>query len=72
MSQLYPRPRRERDQSKRRWRVDYNLAYEDGGSYWSGYYHHKVLAMIATFWNVNLSSWGGTAILYDQERDGYN
>jgi hypothetical protein len=63
--QLYPRPRREKIPN-RRWRVDYDLAYDGGGTCWSGYYHWKILALIASFWNVYISSWGGTAILFDQ------
>ena len=67
---LYPSPRREarlaRRQSKaelRTWRVDYDLAYDGGGGCWSAYYRTRVGARIAAWWNVHVSSWGGTAVL---------
>jgi hypothetical protein len=69
MSQLYPRPNGKKKQSDRRWRVDYDLAYDGGVTHWSGYYPNKAFAIIATWWNVSVSSWGGTAFLYDQEKD---
>lgn len=67
MTQLYPRPKR--DKTLRRWRVDYKKPryYYGGSEHWSGYYQFKILALIATFWNVNVSSWDGTAFLYDQK-----
>lgn len=67
---LYPSPRREarlsRRQSKaelRPWRVDYDLLYDGGGGCWSGHYRTRVGARIAAWWNVHVSSWGGTAEL---------
>lgn len=68
MTQLYPRPNRKKRRSDRRWRVDYDVAYDGGGIYWQGYYSNKVFALIATWWNIKISSWGGTATLYDQEK----
>ena len=66
--QLYPRPRREKDKSGRRWRVDYDLAYDGGGSGpFINYYRTRKGAKIAAFWNIHVSSWGGSAILTDQE-----
>jgi hypothetical protein len=68
VTQLYPRPKR--DKSHRRWRVEYDLAYDGGGSgYWQAYYSNKLFALVATWWNVHISSWGGSAILYDQEKN---
>lgn len=62
--QLYPRPRKERDKSGRLWRVEYALAYDDGGAKWIGYYRTKFGARHAAFWHVNVRSWGGTAVLF--------
>lgn len=64
MTQLFPRPHR--DTSHRRWRVDYDCTYDGGSVNWSGYYHFKTLAVIASFWNCHISAWTGTAILHDQ------
>ena len=73
--QLYPSPSREarleRRRSraeKRRYRVDYDLAYDGGGSEWSGYYRTRAGAKVAAWWNVHVSSWGGTAVLEGEER----
>jgi hypothetical protein len=49
-----------------RWRVDYNLVYDGGGTRWSGYYRFKAQALIAAWWNIHISAWTGTAFLYDQ------
>lgn len=72
---IYPSPRRvarlERRQSraeKRRYRVDYALAYDGGGSGWSGYYRTRAGAKVASWWNVHVLSWGGTAVLEKRER----
>jgi hypothetical protein len=64
---LYPKePRRRRDKSGRRYRVDYDLAYDGGGSEWSGYYRTHLGARIAAFYNYHLASYGGRAALYKQ------
>lgn len=67
---LHPSPKREarrvRAQAvreKRPYRVDYDLAYDGGCSIWSGYYRTQVGARVAAWWNVHVSSWGGTAAL---------
>lgn len=65
--QLYPRECPARDKSGRRWRVDYDLAYDGGGCRWSGYYRTRVGARVAAFWNFYVASWGGSAVLHEQE-----
>jgi hypothetical protein len=64
--QLYPRPVREKPPLFRRWRVDYDLAYDFHSGEWSGYYPTRPIARIAAWWNVHVSSWGGSAVLVDQ------
>jgi hypothetical protein len=64
---LYPRTRRRRDLTGRRWYVFYDLAYDGGGSKWVGYYKTKRGAKLAAWWNVNMSSWGGTAVLKENK-----
>lgn len=66
--QLYPRHRRYKDKSDRRWHVDYDLAYDGGGDVWVGYYHTIFGARIAAFWNEYIASWGGSAVLYDRKK----
>lgn len=65
---IYPRtPRKRRDKTGRRWRVDYDLAYEGGGdSQWSGYYRTRLGALISAWINEYVKSYGGNAVLYDQ------
>lgn len=60
---LYPRPRREKDLSPYLWMVEYDLAYDGGGSRWKGYYRAKWWAKVCAFYNVRIGSWGGTAVL---------
>lgn len=69
---MYPKPRRERDNSGKRWRVDYDLAYDGGGSRFSVYYSSKRVARYCAWWNVKIGSWGGTAILVDREAECSN
>lgn len=62
--QLYPKPlKSEKTYSNRRWAVDYCLIYDGGSSKWTGYYHTRFLAKFAAFWNHNLFSYGGVAML---------
>jgi hypothetical protein len=71
--QLYPKPpRKKKDKSGRRWRVDYDLIYDFGGSgTWSGYHRTKFGALVAAWYFKTLDSWGGTVLLTDQgENDG--
>lgn len=62
----YPKPRKERDKSGRRYRVEYDLAYDGGGSEWIGYYRTRLVAAVAIRFNRHIASWGGTAVLYDR------
>lgn len=64
--QLYPKPKRDRDRSGLRWRVDYDLAYDFCSGEFSEYYATRLQAKIAAFWNVRIASWGGSATLIDQ------
>lgn len=59
---------------RRRYRVDYDLAYDGGGARWTGYYRFATSARLAMVWNRWIASWGGTAILHDsrQEREDTN
>lgn len=57
-----------KSKSDRRWRVVYDLAYDGGGGYWNGYYRTLMGARIAKWWNLHISSWGGTALLIDQNQ----
>lgn len=68
---LYPKERPEKGMSRRRWRVDYDLAYDGGGSRWSDYYRTRFGAKVSAWLNVRLRSWGGSAILFDTFRDEY-
>lgn len=49
----------------RRWHVKYDLAYDGGGSEWTGRYSTKFIALIAIWLNKNVKSWGGSAKLID-------
>lgn len=44
--------------------VEYDLAYDGGGSRWNGYYKTYWGARAAAFWNVRFASWGGDAEIY--------
>lgn len=67
--QLYPRPpRKEKDHTDRQWHVYYDLTYDMGGSGpWCGYYRTRIGARIAAWWNVRIASWGGTALLIEND-----
>lgn len=64
--ETYPKQRRKRDKSRRRFRVRYDLAYDGGGCLWDGYYRSRVGAAIAIFWNMHVASYGGSADLFDR------
>lgn len=59
----YPKPYQERDMSDRPYRVDYELAYDGGGSRWSGHYRTLWGARFSIWWNMHISSYGGSAAL---------
>lgn len=63
--QLYPKERKVRDVSHRRWRLDCHLAYDGGGSEWSDYYRTLWGAKIAAFMHHHVFSWGGSIELID-------
>lgn len=52
----------------RRWRVEYDLAYDGGSSEFIEYYRTKIGAYIARFWNKHVTSWGGKAVLIDNHK----
>lgn len=67
---LYPNPKREARRAqkqarleKRSYWVAYDLIYDGGGAVWIGYYRTRTGAKVAAWWNVHVSSWGGTADL---------
>lgn len=60
---VYPKPRRYRDHSDRPWRVDYDLAYDGGGSQFSQYYRTKFGARFSIWRQMHVASWGGSAKL---------
>jgi len=63
--QLYPVERKPRDRSHLPWKVEYDLAYDGGGSRWSQYYRWYWQARLMAFLNYHVFSWGGSAVLYD-------
>lgn len=72
-TQLYPKPVRESPRGKhkklRPWRIEYDLGYDGGGVQWAGYYRTYTGARIAAWWNVHISSWGGSAVLHNQYKN---
>lgn len=56
--------REKRKRNKANFRVYYSLAYEGGGTDWVGYYRTYFGARVAAFWNLHISSYGGTAKIY--------
>lgn len=61
----YPKPKKRAVPTWRRWHVRYDLAYDGGGSRWTGYYRTRIGARIAIAWNLYVASWGGRALLID-------
>ena len=59
----YPKERFYNEHAERPWRVDYDLAYDGGGSRWHKYYRTRWGARISIWRNLNVSSWGGSAVL---------
>lgn len=62
---LYPKEPKVRDVSHRRWRLDAELAYDGGASWWSNYYRTLWGAKIAAFMHYHVFSWGGSIELVD-------
>lgn len=48
----------------RPWRMEYNLAYDGGGSRFDVYYRTAFGARWSAFWHLHFRSWGGSARLY--------
>lgn len=65
---VHPSPRVKNNKMGRRYWVEYDLAYDGGGSRWTGYYKWLWIARIAMFYNVRIGSWGGSAKLLDTAR----
>lgn len=68
--QLYPNePRRRMPiHEDRPWFVAYDLIYDNGFGRWTQYYRTQIGARISAWWKFNISSWGGSAILYDNRK----
>lgn len=65
--QLYPKVKKSLDHSHRRWRVDYNLTYDYYTDEFTLYYNTYLWMRWCVFYNVKIASWGGTAVLTDQD-----
>lgn len=63
--QLYPKERKVRDVSHRRWRLDCELVYDGGGGKWRGYYRTLWGAKIAAWFHYHIASYGGHIGLTD-------
>lgn len=61
----FPKPKKPKVFQPERypWLVHYDLAYDDGGDRWTGYYRGYWRARLAIFWNRRIASWGGSADL---------
>ena len=59
----YPRERPYNEHTERPWRVDYDLAYDGGGSRWSKHYRTRLGARVSIWRNLYIASWGGSAVL---------
>ena len=62
---LYPKERKKKDVSHRRWRLDCDLVYEGGSSKWSDYYRTLWGAKIAAWFHYRIASYGGSIELVD-------
>jgi hypothetical protein len=71
--QLYPREEepwwRRYPNPNRRWGVNYNLTYDGTSAEWTWYYRTKLSAHIFAWWHVYISSWGGSAVLFDNRKN---
>lgn len=56
--------RRARKKRVANYRVEYDLAYDGGGSAFEEYYRTKIGARISAFFHLHVRSWGGSADLY--------
>lgn len=62
---LYPKEKKVKDVSHRRWRLDCELAYDGGGSKWHDYYRTLWGAKIAAWFHYHIASYGGHIELTD-------
>jgi hypothetical protein len=71
MKELWPRPAKPvKAQVWRKWRVDYQLAYDGGElAMFSTYHRTKFGAYVAAWWHYNIASYGGTATLFLNQED---
>lgn len=65
--QLYPKYKPVVDHSDRPWGVKFDLAYDGGGSRWTGYYRTRLGARISAWWHYHIASWGGSAVLFKND-----
>lgn len=69
MDQLYPRkPKQRAVKSYRPWMVRYDLIYDNGIYAFTEYYRTEIGARVSAWWKHNVSSYGGTANLYRNNR----
>lgn len=54
----------EKKKARARFVVEYDLAYDGGGNRWDGWYKTYWGARTAAFWNLHVSSYGGSAEIY--------
>jgi len=67
--QLYPKPESPKsDHSDRPWGIKFDLIYDGGSDKWTQYYRTKIGARISAWWKYHISSWGGSANLFDNRR----
>lgn len=57
------------EETKCRWTVRYDLAYDGGGEAFTRNYYTKWLAKLGIFFNRHVLSWGGTATLIDNKKE---
>jgi hypothetical protein len=56
--------RRLKKMARANYRVEYDLAYDGGGSAFEEYYKTALGARVAAFIHLHIRSWGGSAELY--------
>lgn len=55
---------REKRMARANYRMEYDLAYDGGGSTFSEYYKTELGARVSAFFHLHFRSWGGSAELY--------
>jgi len=56
--------RRQKKMARSHFRMNYDLAYDGGGSVFDEYYKTELGARISAFFHLHFRSWGGSAELY--------